>query len=51
VLRDSLSALDAIMNARIQTTLARVNLRNDRCDEACLVRELQAESAARIGIR
>ena len=43
VLRDSLSALDAIMNARIQTTLARVNLRNDRCDEACLVRELQTE--------
>jgi hypothetical protein len=30
VLRDSLGALDAIMNARIQTTLARVNNRRER---------------------
>ncbi len=43
VLRDSLGALDAIMNARIQTTLARVNSSGGRCDEACLVRELQAD--------
>lgn len=43
VLRDSLSALDAIMNARIQNTLARVNQRSERCDETCLVRELQAD--------
>ena len=43
VLRDSLSALDTIMNARIQHTLARVNQRSERCDETCLVRELQAE--------
>jgi hypothetical protein len=43
VLRDSLGALDAIMNARIQTALARVNSRSERCDQACLVRELQAE--------
>ena len=43
VLRDSLGPLDAIMNARIQTTLARVNLRRERCDEACLARELQAD--------
>ena len=43
VLRDSLPALDAIMNARIQTTLLRVNNRRERCDEACLARELQAE--------
>jgi len=43
VLRDSLNALDAIMNARIQTTLARVNNRREHCDETCLVRELQAE--------
>jgi hypothetical protein len=46
VLRDSLSALDAIMNARIQSTLARVNPRRDRCDETCLARELQADIGA-----
>jgi hypothetical protein len=43
VLRDSLAALDAIMNSRIQTTLARVNSRRERCDEGCVQRELQAE--------
>ena len=43
VLRDSLGALDAIMNARIQATLARVNSGGVRCDEACLARELQAD--------
>lgn len=43
VLRDSLGALDAIMNARIQATLAQVNARRDRCDERCLVQQLQTD--------
>ncbi len=43
VLRDSLYALDAIMNARIQATLVQVNARRDRCDASCLVHQLEAD--------
>lgn len=41
-LRESEAALDAVMNARIQLVLARVNSRDRRCDAECLVRELTA---------
>jgi hypothetical protein len=43
VLRDSLGALDAIMNARIQAALAQVNARRERCDERCLARQLESD--------
>jgi hypothetical protein len=40
--RDSLAVLDSWVNARIQEALARGNQRGPgRCDEACLIRELQ----------
>jgi len=40
--RDSLAVLDSWVNTRIQEALARANRRGaERCDEACLVRELQ----------
>jgi hypothetical protein len=41
-LRDSLAALDEVMNARIQSVLARVKRRGAACDATCLFRELQA---------
>jgi hypothetical protein len=41
---DSLAVLDAWVNARIQDALERAGRRGaGRCDEACLVRELQRE--------
>ena len=40
--RDSLDVLDSWVNARIQEALARANRQGaGRCDQACLVRELQ----------
>jgi hypothetical protein len=39
-LGDSLGALDAIMNERIQAVLAAAN-RREACDDACLLRDLQ----------
>lgn len=44
LLRDSLTALDSIMNARIQAGAARANARtgNGGCDDACFAREMQA---------
>src|SRR6187431_2417854 len=38
--RDSLAALDALMNARIAGAIDRAN-RKKTCDAACLIRELQ----------
>ena len=38
--RDSLAALDALMNARIARAIDRAN-RKKACDAACLIRELQ----------
>jgi hypothetical protein len=39
---DSLAVLDSWVNARVQEALARANRRGaGRCDEACLIRELQ----------
>jgi hypothetical protein len=44
--RDSLDALDALMNARIQEALDRANRRGAAaCDANCLLVELQKQSA------
>ena len=46
--RDSLRALDALMNARIQAAIARANRRGEAgCDAKCLYVELQNHVAAR----
>ena len=41
--RDSLEALDRIMNARIAQVVKRANAKGAACDGACLVRALQRE--------
>jgi hypothetical protein len=47
-LRDSLAALDTIMNVRIDIALARANarMREGGCDDECLARALQAAIAS-----
>ena len=45
-LRDSLSTLDALMNARIHDAVDRANSAAGTCDRACLVRELRKSIGA-----
>ena len=44
--RDSLGALDALMNMRIQEALDRANRRGAACDRSCLLAELQKHIGA-----
>lgn len=47
-LRDSVVALDALMNAMIRDAVDRANGRDGRCDAACLTRELRKRIAANV---